>query len=222
VERVGLALPKYFAGCAVAWRAWTQNLGGACPPPNGGYADVVAAGEFVERSAPRAASGGLFLLRRSGAPGSAHPLPLSRVATSPVIVRSSHQHGRALASRSIVPDIVGLMSSPEISTANAVRWRLSLADRRINEALELLRQAAAAPSYCGPDVEVVERLVGVFAQIRKQVANWSLEEQIRYDASRPHRASRGSSRAVLKAIGEGIACERDSRQNRQKIPANSR
>jgi hypothetical protein len=129
---------------------------------------------------------------------------LSRVATSPVIVRSSRQHGRALASRSIVPDIVGFMSSPEIPLANAVRWRLGIADRRMKEALELLRQAAAAPSYCGPDVEVVERVVGVFAQIRKQVADWSLEEQRRY-ANRPHRASRGSSRAILKALGAGVA-----------------
>jgi hypothetical protein len=41
-----------------------ERLYVACRAANGGYADVVAAGEFVERSALRAPSGGLFLLRR--------------------------------------------------------------------------------------------------------------------------------------------------------------
>jgi hypothetical protein len=49
--------------------------GGACRAANGGYADVVAAGEFVERSALRASSGGLLLLCRCQGRGSAHALP---------------------------------------------------------------------------------------------------------------------------------------------------
>jgi hypothetical protein len=44
-----------------------ERLYVACRAANGGYADVVAAGEFVERSALRAPSGGLFLV-----PVSAH------------------------------------------------------------------------------------------------------------------------------------------------------
>jgi hypothetical protein len=71
----------------------------------------------------------------------------------------------------------------------------------MKEALELLRQAAAAPSYSGPDVEVVERLVGVFAEIRQQVDDWSFEEQ-RRRANRPRIASRGQSRAILKMLAE--------------------
>jgi hypothetical protein len=49
---------------------------------NGGYADVVAAREFVERSALRAASGGFFLLCRSECGGSAHLLPSGLGAAS--------------------------------------------------------------------------------------------------------------------------------------------
>jgi len=49
---------------------------GARGAANGGYADVVAAGEFVKCSAPRAAAGGLFLLCRSKCRGAAHLLPL--------------------------------------------------------------------------------------------------------------------------------------------------
>lgn len=42
------------------------------------------------------------------------------------------------------------MSAPEISTVNQVKWRLQIVDRRWREALDLLRQAAAAPDYLGP------------------------------------------------------------------------
>src|SRR5690349_20763207 len=40
-----------------------QDLGGAGCAANGGYADVVAVRQFLERSALCAPSGGLFLLR---------------------------------------------------------------------------------------------------------------------------------------------------------------
>src|ERR1700751_2843052 len=44
---------------------------GACRSANGGYADVVAAGQLGERSGMRAASAGLFLLLRCEGRGSA-------------------------------------------------------------------------------------------------------------------------------------------------------
>jgi hypothetical protein len=50
---------------------------------NGGYADAIAPGEFVQRSALGAASGGLLLLRRTErVRGSAHLLPLRLGAAS--------------------------------------------------------------------------------------------------------------------------------------------
>jgi hypothetical protein len=92
---------------------------------------------------------------------------------------------RALAPRPVMPDIVGLMSSPEITTVNAVRWRLSIVDRRMKEAVELLREVAGTPGYSGPPFDVLERMADLIGQIREQVSAWSFEEQIR--RASPHR-----------------------------------
>jgi hypothetical protein len=91
------------------------------------------------------------------------------------------------------------MSSPEIRTANAVRWRLSIVDRRMKEAVELLREAAGTPGYSGPPFDVLERMADLIGQIREQVKDWSFEELARR-AARPRRLSRSQSRAVVKAI----------------------
>jgi hypothetical protein len=96
------------------------------------------------------------------------------------------------------------MSSPEISTVNAVRWRVAIADRRWHEALELVRQASAQAGYSGPDVQAVERIAAAIAELRAQVKNWSLDEQVRR-ASRPRIASRGLERSIKKAIAEAAA-----------------
>jgi hypothetical protein len=91
--------------------------------------------------------------------------------------------------------------SPEIAQINAVRWRLGLADRRWQEAIELLRQAAAAPGYSGPALESVERVAAGIAEVRDQVKNWHLEANIRR-ASRPRIMSSGQRNSVKRAISE--------------------
>jgi hypothetical protein len=90
--------------------------------------------------------------------------------------------------------ILGLMS-PEITLTNQVRWRVAIADRRWREAVELLRTAAAAPGYCGPPLDVVERMAGVIAEVRDQIKAWSIEEQ-RRRTNRPRIATRPVKRAL--------------------------
>jgi hypothetical protein len=65
---------------------------------------------------------------------------------------------RALAQRSGLPDIVGLMAAPEMALTNQVKWRIGICDRRLKEAAELVREAAASPDYRGPRLEVIERI----------------------------------------------------------------
>jgi hypothetical protein len=85
--------------------------------------------------------------------------------------------------------------SPEITLTNQVRWRVAIVDRRMKEAVELLRSAAAAPGYSGPPLDVVERMAGVIAEIRSQVQAWSIEEQRRH-ARRPRIANRSMKQAI--------------------------
>jgi hypothetical protein len=47
--------------------------------------------------------------------------------------------------------------SPEISTTNRVRYRVGVAEKAWREALDLVRQASAAPDYTGPALEDLER-----------------------------------------------------------------
>jgi hypothetical protein len=108
------------------------------------------------------------------------------------------------------------MSSPEIAAVNAVRWRMKLAAHRWQEATELLRQAAAAPGYCGPPLDVVERMAGVIGQIRSHVQAWHIEEQ-RRRASRPRIAAKGQRTAVRRAIARDV-----SRGKLRKISGASR
>jgi hypothetical protein len=96
-----------------------------------------------------------------------------------------------------MPDRRGV--SPEISTVNAVRWRMGIAEQRWRQAVELLREAAAAPGYSGPPLEVVERMAVVMAEIRGQVLNWQIEEHARR-ASRPRVMSRGQRNSVRRAM----------------------
>jgi hypothetical protein len=86
------------------------------------------------------------------------------------------------------------MSSPEITVVNQVRWRMAIAERRWREALELLREAAAAPGYSGPPLDVVERMLTLMSEIRGQVQNWQLDENIRYVAGLPRNTRRGNGR----------------------------
>jgi hypothetical protein len=91
--------------------------------------------------------------------------------------------------------------SPEISTTNRVRYRVAIAEKAWREALELVRQASAAPDYTGPALEDLERVGADIAEIRTQVRNLSLDEQVRR-ASRPRRASRGQSRTIRRVVAE--------------------
>jgi hypothetical protein len=95
------------------------------------------------------------------------------------------------------------MPSPKtrITLTNQVRWRVAIVDRRMKEAVELLRSAATAPGYCGPPLDVVERMAGIIGEIRGQVQAWSFEEQKRR-ANRPRVASQGMRRSMKQAIRE--------------------
>lgn len=86
------------------------------------------------------------------------------------------------------------MSAPEISTVNQVRWRLQIVDRRLREALELLREAAAAPDYLGPPLAGVERIDAALAEFRGQIQTWVLDANIRYVARLPRNTRRGNGR----------------------------
>jgi hypothetical protein len=99
-----------------------------------------------------------------------------------------------------MPDL-GPMSAAEITTVNQVRWRLSIVDRRWREALELMRQAAAAPDYCGPSIAAIEQIDVALAALRDQVLGWQIAEHQRR-AARPRIAPRGQNRSVKRAIAE--------------------
>lgn len=85
------------------------------------------------------------------------------------------------------------MSAPEISTVNQVKWRLQIVDRRWREALDLLRQAAAAPDYLGPPIAGIEQIDTALAELRTQIRNWVIDEQIRRVATLPRNTRRGNS-----------------------------
>jgi hypothetical protein len=72
-----------------------------------------------------------------------------------------------------MPDL-GPMSVPEIATVNQVRWRLSIAAQRLSESLELVREAAAAPGYCGPALATVEQVDEALAALRAPNSRGSL------------------------------------------------
>jgi hypothetical protein len=91
--------------------------------------------------------------------------------------------------------------SPEISTTNQVRFRVVRAEKDWQEAVELVRQAAARPGYSGPPLAAVEQIAAGMAEVRDQVRNWHLDEQLRR-ASRPRRATRGQSRSVRRVVAE--------------------
>jgi hypothetical protein len=93
------------------------------------------------------------------------------------------------------------MSAPEISTTNQVRWRMAIAEHRWREAVELLREAAAAPGYSGPPFEVVERMAVLIAEVRGQVQNWHLDEALLRGQRRAARP-RPTRPAVKKLIDE--------------------
>ena len=100
-----------------------------------------------------------------------------------------------------MPDIVGLMSTLEIAAVNQIRWRVGICDRRMKEAVELLRVVAAVPGYCGPPVEVVERLADIIGEIRGQIHSWTLKEHA--GRTRCLRiASRGKRNSIKGAIAE--------------------
>jgi hypothetical protein len=85
-----------------------------------------------------------------------------------------------------MPDIVGLMSSPEITTLNAVRHRVMECERRWAEVRALVQEAAALPDYCGPEVGDIARVTEDIAQVRMQLRHWAFAAAFR--AARPRRA----------------------------------
>jgi hypothetical protein len=93
------------------------------------------------------------------------------------------------------------MSSPEISTVNAVRFRVGRAEKDWREAVELVREAAALPGYRGPALEDLERVAAAMAAVRALVANWHLDEALLRDQRRAARP-RPPRPAVKKLIHE--------------------
>jgi hypothetical protein len=61
------------------------------------------------------------------------------------------------------------MPSPVASRVNKVRFRVGQAEAALREVVELLRDAASVPGYDGPDLQVIERLAEVVAEVRGQV-----------------------------------------------------
>ena len=73
------------ANCRELIRVITCNSsGGPRGAAHGGNAAVVAVGQFLQRSALRAPSGGLFLLRRGERRGTAHALSMGLGSASPL------------------------------------------------------------------------------------------------------------------------------------------
>jgi hypothetical protein len=85
---------------------------------------------------------------------------------------------------------------------NAVRFRLGRVQRDWHDITAILREAAADPSYAGPDIEVLEKIDEVIAGVRVAVRNWIL-------AGGPPRRTpqlRGRERAAaLQAIRQAAA-----------------
>jgi len=86
-----LGKTKHRAGSFFFLGHGLKNLGGSGGAANGGFADGIAAGEFVERSALRAAAAGLFLLLRVRVRAGGRPIccprALARLLPSAVRVR---------------------------------------------------------------------------------------------------------------------------------------
>jgi hypothetical protein len=55
------------------------------------------------------------------------------------------------------------------STYNQVTFRLQRAEASWREVQQLVREAAALPGYCGPEVGDIERVAEDIAQVRIQV-----------------------------------------------------
>jgi hypothetical protein len=68
-----------------------------------------------------------------------------------------------------------MAKSPEIQQSSAVKWRLATAARRLREAAELLRPVAGQAGYCGPPLDVIEKLAEVVAEVRAQATRWHVQ-----------------------------------------------
>jgi hypothetical protein len=104
------------------------------------------------------------------------------------------------------------MSAPEIATVNAVRWRLQIVDRRLREARELLRAAAAAPDYLGPPIAAIEQLEAGLTELRGQMRNWIIDEQIRRAAALPRNTRRVPIRNASGLEGDRLRAHKPSRK----------
>jgi hypothetical protein len=96
--------------------------------------------------------------------------------------------------------------SPEISTVNAVRFRVARAEKDWQEALALVRAAAAAPGYRGPVLEDLERVAAAIAEIRGQIRNWTLGEALlrgQRRAARPRPARPAVKKLIAKLAARG-------------------
>jgi hypothetical protein len=58
---------------------------------------------------------------------------------------------------------------------NAARFRLNRVEKDWDELAAILRQAAAEPGYCGPDLEVVERVEDDIAGVKSAADKWVLK-----------------------------------------------
>jgi hypothetical protein len=86
------------------------------------------------------------------------------------------------------------------TSINAVKFRLGRVAKDWGELAAILRQAAAEPGYCGPDVEPVERVAGDLAVVRSAVHNWVLDEALR---RRPRPGLRGPAARVVRELFRG-------------------
>jgi hypothetical protein len=69
--------------------------------------------------------------------------------------------------------------------------------------VELIRPAAAAPDYCGPPLDVIERLAEVVAEVHDQVTRWHIGtvEEHTLRVRRPRTSTR-QSRSIRTAVAD--------------------
>ena len=66
--------------------------------------------------------------------------------------------------------------SAQINQINATRFRVLRAETALAEAVEVLRTAATAPGYDGPNPDAAERVNRIVGLLREAVNQWKLNE----------------------------------------------
>lgn len=66
--------------------------------------------------------------------------------------------------------------SARINQINATRFRVLRAETALAEAIEVLRTAATAPGYAGPNPDAAERVNRIVGLLREAVDQWKVNE----------------------------------------------